>query len=167
LVVKITRSTLLQDGKVLVAGGGTVEENYFGEPLASTELYDPNTENWYSVGPLHRGRQGHSATLLPNGKVLVAGGIYLYREMLGGTELWDPSTKVWEQGSALNVPRGWGCTLTVLSSKHISETALPQRTRVLLVGGNTESEDALGQALDSAEICTFEPAQPPISTALL
>src|SRR6185369_4177016 len=81
-------ATLLQDGKVLVAGGGTVEGNYFGEPLASTELYDPNTENWYSVGPLQRGRQAHSATLLPNGKVLVAGGIYLYREMLGGTELW-------------------------------------------------------------------------------
>src|SRR6266853_421752 len=67
-------ATLLPDGQVLVAGG-------FNEPalgsfnyLSSAELYNPATGSWTVTGSMSTARDGHTATLLPNGRVLVAGG---------------------------------------------------------------------------------------------
>jgi hypothetical protein len=67
---------------VLVAGG-------FGETnpptLASAELYNPATGTWITTGSLAIARYGHTATLLPNGLVLVAGG----GNILASAELYD------------------------------------------------------------------------------
>lgn len=66
--------TLLPDGRVLVVGG----ENPAGErnaPHLTTEFFDPRTETW-SPGPdLAEPRFDHSATLLPDGRVFLVGGI--------------------------------------------------------------------------------------------
>jgi Galactose oxidase, central domain len=59
------------NGKVLVAGGDGFS---FGN-LASAELYDPASGTWTATGSLNTGRDYHTATLLQNGKVLVAGGV--------------------------------------------------------------------------------------------
>lgn len=50
---------------MLVAGGG---EN------STAEVYDPATGSFSFTGGMEVGRSGHTATLLPNGSVLVAGG---------------------------------------------------------------------------------------------
>ena len=62
-------STLLTNGKVLVAGG----LNNSGM-MNSAEIYDPATGLWSAANNMTIERTRHTATLLPNGKVLVAGG---------------------------------------------------------------------------------------------
>jgi hypothetical protein len=89
-------ATLLPDGKVLItggfAGGGVTSL-----PLSSAELYDPAHEIFLETGYMVTGRAFHTATLLRNGKVLIAGGVTT--DALGhapwpqfSLELYDPST---------------------------------------------------------------------------
>ena len=92
-------ATLLSNGKVLVAGGA----NGFapGPPfifLASSELYNPANGTWSSTGDLNHARQVHSATLLPDGRVLVAGGFGGYAQ---SAELYDPPTGTWKGNGEL------------------------------------------------------------------
>jgi hypothetical protein len=69
-------ATLLPDGRVLVAGGYlTLSNDRFIHLLNSVELYDPTTGTWSETGKLNTHRYRHTATLLENGKVLVAGGV--------------------------------------------------------------------------------------------
>ena len=68
-------ATLLPNGKVLVAGGvySDVVDSYGTFLLSSAELYDPATGHWTDTGSMGTARFQHTATLLANGKVLVAG----------------------------------------------------------------------------------------------
>src|SRR5207237_1387013 len=66
---------LLTNGKVLIAGGDDGQRE--GDPnnvFASAELYDPTTGTWSLTGSLHIARVDFPMVLLPNGKVLIAGG---------------------------------------------------------------------------------------------
>ena len=68
-------ATLLPDGTVLVTGGdGGMTEAGETINLASTELYDPASGTWTAAASMELARRWHSATLLPDGAVLVAGG---------------------------------------------------------------------------------------------
>jgi len=97
-------ATLLQNGKVLVAGG-----HHAHIETTSAELYDPNTGTWAVTGSMASGRNSHTATLLQNGNVLVASGYG------GGAscELYDPSTGTWSATGSLSVERE-GMTATLL-----------------------------------------------------
>src|SRR5438874_5031383 len=69
-------ASLLPNGKVLVAGGqdSTPQNGNVFFPSKSAELYDPASGTWTATGDLGSARYEHTATLLPNGMVLVAGG---------------------------------------------------------------------------------------------
>jgi hypothetical protein len=82
-------ATLLRSGKVLIAGGHAGIKEF-----SSTELYDPATNSFASphdTAVMNIARYDATATLLPSGKVLIAGGLNSNRT-LSSTELYDPAT---------------------------------------------------------------------------
>lgn len=97
-------ATLLADGRVLVVGGNYLTDGSQTIYPANAELYDPATKVWAPAGTLTHARMDHTATLLPNGKVLVAGG----RGQTGvitSVEFYDPVANAWTVGAGLITPR--------------------------------------------------------------
>ncbi len=127
--------TRLRDGRILVTGGFDSRDE--GQTLASGEIYDPAADRWTPIAPMGGTRMGHTASLLPDGRVLVAGG---YRNrpaqaILATAEIYDPRTNGWTPAPALAVARA-GQTSTTLRDGQI-----------LLAGGS----GADGRPLASAE----------------
>ncbi|ATB28060.1 kelch repeat-containing protein [Melittangium boletus] len=112
--------TLLPNGKVLVTGGSNVAEANAENPnlLTSAELYDPATGKWTSAGELGTGRAWHTATLLPNGQVLVAGGAGIDVAKSQSAELYNPATGTWTATDAMKSPRRWH-TATLLENGEV------------------------------------------------
>jgi N-acetylneuraminic acid mutarotase len=83
-------ATLMSNGKVLVVGGLVSISN---NPIFATscEVYDPSTGIWTTTGSPAKMRVSQTATLLADGKVLVAGGMNS-SELHNSTEVYDPMT---------------------------------------------------------------------------
>lgn len=116
-------ATLLPNGRVLIVGGQT---DAAGNVLASCSLFYSGAFNACGTGgvPMQMARGGHTATLLHNGRVFVAGG---YRGPGNGfavtTEKYDPDTDSWTAGPALLQARAYH-TATQMGNQ-----------RVLIAGG--------------------------------
>ena len=118
-------ATRLVNGQILVAGGLQLSGST-GVTLASAELYDPATGAFTPVGSMAGGRAGASATLLADGRVLIAGGADVTistNTALASAELYDPQTGLFTLTGSLTAPRE-GQTATRLADGS-----------VLLVGG--------------------------------
>jgi uncharacterized repeat protein (TIGR03803 family) len=98
-------AVLLTNGTVLVCGGSDASDGIFYETNAA--IYYPATQTWTNTAPMHEARAGLTATLLPNGKVLVVGG-----NGDNTAEVYDPVAKTWTFVSDLN--DGWYQPNTVL-----------------------------------------------------
>jgi Galactose oxidase, central domain/Putative Ig domain len=115
------------DTRVLVAGGAGI---------SAAELYDPASGTFSSTGTMSTARQHHTATLLPNGKVLVAGGLDANGAVLASAELYDPATGTFSATGTMNTAR------------RLHTATLLANGLVLIAGG----VDANGQPLASAEL---------------
>ncbi len=115
-------ATRLASGRVLVVGGysTTTSSGVTQTNLRSVDLYDPANNTWSSTSSLADARQSHTATLLPDGKVLVAGG-YAGRD-LASAEIYDPQTGRWSATNPLATARS-GHTATLLPNGKVLVTS--------------------------------------------
>ncbi len=120
-----TTAVVLEDGRVLAAGGGVGSI-----ALDAAEVFDPASETWQLAAPLAEARRGHQAAILGDGRVLVAGGL-ANGIPLASAEVYDPASDTWSTVSPMSIPR-LGHSLTLLADG-----------RVLAAGGSAlESDEA-------------------------
>jgi hypothetical protein len=138
-------ATSLPNGTVLIAGG---EQGYTDvQPLSSAELYDPATGRFSATGSMSHIRTRSTATLLPNGKVLIAGGDDA-AEPLSSAELYDPPTGRFSRTGSMSIGRE-DHTATLLDNG-----------MVLIAGGlyykDPVTDPTADEVLSSAEL--YDPA---------
>jgi hypothetical protein len=118
--------TLLADGRALATGGG-IEGGPTWSSTASAEIFNPKTSQWSLVPPMAVARARHTAVLLPDGEVLVAGGATTFHLDAGivtaSAELFNPRTNSWRAAASMPEPR------------YVQGSVLLHDGRVLLAGG--------------------------------
>jgi len=116
-------ATLLNDGRVLIAGGTDVH----GVATSRCELFDPKANRWIRAGNMIRARAAHAATLLADGNVLVSGGqtgLSIFPiQVLSNAEIYHPAINSWTAVAAMHAPRRMHSSIRLHDG------------RVLVVGG--------------------------------
>ena len=141
-------ATLLQNGKVLIAGGSA--NPLFGNPngnFATAELYDPATRTFAATGNMTAALVAPTATRLADGRVLIVGGVphTCCGGYLPASELYDPSTGTF---SAAGVPPNINWVLTTAT--------LLNTGKVLITGiGGSNDTSNFGAALYDPLAGTF------------
>ena len=119
-------ATLLNNGEVLIVGGYVSCCPY--SPVGTAELYDPKTQIFTSTaGTLTTARAQHTATLLQDGTVLIAGGIDASGNPTATAEIYNPQTNQFTAVRGLATAR-YGHTATLLNDG-----------TVLVAGGATDT----------------------------
>ena len=102
----------LPDGRVLAVGGMHSESEVTGPSAVPAEVWEPASRSWRAVARPRWERVSHTATLLRDGRILVAGGRRPTEvghsgqdTRLRAVEIWDPATDRWVDAAPLNEAR--------------------------------------------------------------
>jgi hypothetical protein len=149
-------SVVYDDGKILIAGGGSTFQS---KPTNRVEVIDlQGSATWRFVAPMAERRSQLNTTLLPDGKVLVTGGhkgsglndptapVYL-------AEMWDPQTETWSNMASEAIFRG----------NHSTATLLPD-ARVVVAGGDLANPSGNNREIYSPPYL-FKGPRPTITSA--
>jgi len=129
--------TLLATGQVLVAGGCTAyDANGCAATTNKAEIYNPTSGTWTATTGMRAGRHAMTATRLPSGKVLVAGGATGASDALNSSEIYDPVAKTWTLGAKMVQARSDYASMMLATGK------------VLFIGG----ENINGVSIRNAEL---------------
>jgi len=114
-------SLLLGNGSVIAIGGS--QTGALNNATATVDIYNPATGLWSATGAMPVALQQPTGTLLPNGKVYIAGGISGTGAYLNSTALYDVAAGTWTVGPNMTVAR-------------VNQTAtLLQNGQILQAGG--------------------------------
>jgi len=137
-------ATLLQSGKVLIAGGDVLFYNGSGQSLASAEIFNPSTGSFTATGSMTVPRESHTATLLSSGNVLITGGS-------DGTLGYTPTTTLYASSETFDPSTGQFTAAGMMTTQRLWQTAsLLASGKVLVAGG-----ESLSQTNASADL--FDP----------
>ncbi|TAJ16000.1 MAG: hypothetical protein EPO68_11845 [Planctomycetota bacterium] len=181
-------ATLLSDGRVLVTGGSPqfTFSHPTGQPLAytsavaTTEVYDPNTNTWTSGPGLQRGLTTHQASRLGDGRVLITGGVenagvgaipattaatYLYTPGPGGGALAPAAPLPSPRQAHAQSPLSNGDALVVggaqVDFSSVTSAVLGDAYRYSNGGGNWNPVACTIIVRDGKVICIPRPGLPP------
>jgi hypothetical protein len=124
-------ATLLNDGNVLVIGGGKEDGPY----SKTVELYDTKRDIWISLEPMSVGRAMHTATKLLDGRVLIVGG----RGKKTSTEIYDPRNKKWSGSGDTKYPRAEHSAISLPDGSVLITGGIGQLAQVELYNSRTNS----------------------------
>ncbi|HEX4382781.1 MAG TPA: hypothetical protein VH083_07525 [Myxococcales bacterium] len=124
-------ATALLDGALLTGGSGS---NVI--PVSTSDRYDAATQQWHATGRMLHVRQGHTATLLRDGRVLISGGLTCCSAdasnplfVISTAELYDPATDSFTAAGSM------------LAARFAHAAALLPDGRVLISGGDGDEPD--------------------------
>ncbi len=142
-------ATLLANGKVLITGGGTTTRGVTNTDTAElydpasgtfshtgtvTRYYDTTSEKFFYKGEMNAAHAMHTATLLPNGEVLIAGGMDADGKTQAIAEIYHPASGKFRPAGSMNLAR----------REH--RATLLQNGQVLITGGLDAQERILAVA---------------------
>ena len=120
-------ATLLADGRVLFAGGGLFDNSPFAK---RAQLYDPVGDTWTETPEMNHSHVYHTAALLQDGSVLIAGSGDGGYDGSPAAERYDPASNTWTAVVDMLQPHGWHAGAALHDG------------RVLVIGGYGEGRGA-------------------------
>lgn len=176
-------ATMLNDGRILFAGGisGSVADGYTS--LESAEIYDPVQNKFTATGNMLTARAGHSAILLNNGDVMIIGGATgsvaggttsqeldlafdseVNGAMLNSTEIYDPSTGTFAPGGSLTETRAVTSAIVVQQGT-VGPTIVPtSRPTATATGGRPSATPTSTRTTTPTPTVTATPSPTPTPT---
>jgi len=137
---------VLTNGKLIVAGGKEVGmQAQSGNFNRTVEVFDPIKSVWTFTGEMKEERMSPKLFELPNGNVMVAGGLSGARDPLISTEIWDPNTGTFTMGPEMNRSHNEMGAVTLNDG------------RFMIIGGSSYDKDIGFQVALSQETEIFDP----------